>query len=152
MTWGNPPPFKSDPPRTSKPVMPEDLAKSGSEGANQKALMAWAALNVGKYPVLKLLFHIPNGGSRNIREAVELKAQGVKAGVPDLMLPCANGQWHGLFIELKIEKRRKEKNGGTSDEQIEWMLALAARGYFVKVCYGWIEAKETIEAYLEGRL
>ena len=31
------------------------------------------------------VFAVPNGGSRNLREAVNLKAQGVMAGVSDLM-------------------------------------------------------------------
>ena len=37
------------------------------------------------------MFRIPNGGSRHPAEAARLKAQGVKAGVPDLCIPVARG-------------------------------------------------------------
>ena len=50
------------------------------------------------------VFHIPNGGYRNAREAANLKRQGVKAGVPDLCIPVAKGGYHGLYIEMKTKK------------------------------------------------
>ena len=49
----------------------------------------------------RLIFHIPNGGKRNLREAVRLKKQGVVAGVPDLFCPEPTKLFHGLFVELK---------------------------------------------------
>lgn len=48
-------------------------------------------------------FHVPNGGSRHMLEAVKLKAMGVKAGVPDLCL-IAGGKPY--FLELKTTKGR----------------------------------------------
>lgn len=45
----------------------------------QEALFRWAAFARGKRPELDLLYHIPNGGSRNRLEAANLKRQGVKA-------------------------------------------------------------------------
>lgn len=155
MTWGNPPKFVPTKAKSSKVITPEDLAGT-SEGSHQKALMAWAALSVGKYPQLKWLVHIPNGGTRNIREAVELKAQGVKPGVPDLALFYAakiaqiqdwkDGHWHGLFIEMKTKPNKVSK------EQIAWLDNLKKEGYYVKVCYNWVEARNTLIAYLEGKL
>lgn len=56
---------------------------------------------------LRWLFAIPNGGSRDIREAVRLKRQGVKAGVSDMFLPIPNSMYHGLFIELKVGKTKQ---------------------------------------------
>ncbi len=73
-----------------------------SEFQEQCALFQWAAIEAKHYPVLDLLFAIPNGGSR--RDAIEganLKRSGVKAGIPDIFLPAANKGRHGLFIELK---------------------------------------------------
>jgi hypothetical protein len=155
MTWGNPPPFIPDPPKKGKKVTPEDLA-GASEGSQQKALMVWASLQSAKYPQLKWLVHIPNGGTRNIREAVELKAQGVKAGVPDLMLAYpvrqhwdqlnSDGSYHGLFLEMKVKPNK------VSPEQIAWIENLIINGYYCKVCYSWIEARDTLIAYLEGKL
>lgn len=152
MTWGNPPKFENGLKKQGKKIIPEDLAGQ-SEGSQQKALMVWAALNISKYPQLKYLFHIPNGGTRNLREAVELKAQGVKAGVPDLFLPYANiteqnpsSGYFGLFIELKVKPNKP------SQEQLEWMAALESYGYFTKVCYSWEEARDILIKYLEFKL
>jgi hypothetical protein len=115
-----------------------------TEAQEQVALFKWAELQAGKYPELKLLFAIPNGGSRNIIEAVHLKAQGVKAGVPDLCLPVARGGSHALYIELK-----RTKGGVVSVDQKSWLLALADQGYAVAVCKGWEAAAEIIKGYLE---
>ena len=158
MTWGNPPKLEPTKPKQGKVIKPEDLAGK-SEGSQQKALMVWAALNVDTYPQLKWLVHIPNGGTRNIREAVELKAQGVKAGVPDLMLPYAVRKrdyqgfgedfkygYHGCFLEMKVKPNKP------SQEQIEWLHNLLENGYYCKVCYSWTEARDTLIAYLEGKL
>ena len=156
MTWGSPPKFIPTKPKQGKIITPEQLAKSGSEDGEQMALFAWAALNCGQYPMLKWLYSVPNGGSRHIVEATKMVATGLRKGVPDICLPCVIENYikayNGLYIELKIEKRRKEKNGGCSEEQIEWIDYLQQAGYYVKVCYGWEEARDTIINYLEGKL
>lgn len=115
------------------------------EAQEQQTLFAWAALSVGKYPELALLYHIPNGGSRNKIEAANLKRQGVKAGVPDICLPVARGGYHGLYIELKAGRNK------TTEKQQEWLTALERQGYQAVVCYGWEEAKKAIEEYLFER-
>lgn len=76
-----------------------------TESVEQQCLFRWAAFQSGKYPELKLLYHVPNGGSRKKSEAGRFKAEGVKAGVPDLCLPVARGGYHGLYIELKRLKQ-----------------------------------------------
>jgi|Laugrespbdmm15dd_1035085.scaffolds.fasta_scaffold25847_3 hypothetical protein len=159
MTWGNPPPFKSEPPKQGKKITPEQLA-GDSESSQQKSLFAWAALNCGQYPALAYMFAIPNGGLRDIRTASTLKAEGVRSGVPDIFLPFAapkypseSETWYnGLFIEMKLEKYRNRKNGGCSDEQIDFIEWSTNAGYYCKVCYSWTEARDTLIAYLEGRL
>lgn len=62
-----------------------------TEAEEQIALFEWATLQSGRFPELALLYHVPNGGSRNKIEAARLRAQGVKSGVPDLCLPVARG-------------------------------------------------------------
>ena len=94
-----------------------------TEAQEQITLMNWAALQSGKYPELKLLYHVPNGGSRNKAEAGRLRAEGVKAGVPDLCLPVPRGGYHGLYIELK-----RQRGGRASDNQVEWLDALSKQG------------------------
>lgn len=152
MTWGNPPPFKLDPPKQGKMITPAQLASSGSEHGAQSALFAWAALSVGKYPQLKYMFAIPNGGLRDVRTAANLKAEGVKAGVPDIFLPVplhpygADNCYAGLFLELKVGKNKPTK------EQLEYIEYLKSAGYYCYVCYTWNVARDTIVAYLEGKL
>ncbi len=116
-----------------------------TEGEEQALLFSWAAMSLRKYPELGLLFHIPNGGKRGKAEAARFKAEGVKAGVPDLFLPVARGKYHGLFIELK-----RYKGGRVSDWQKHWLMELGWQGYRAEVARGWKEAAEIIKNYLEG--
>ncbi len=93
---------------------------------------------------MALLYHVPNGGSRKKAEAGRFRAEGVKAGVPDLCLPVARGGDHGLYVELKRLKGSK-----TSDDQKAWLSELAAQGYFTALCKGWEAAAKVITEYLE---
>lgn len=95
-----------------------------------------------QWPELALLFHIPNGGTRDPVEGKHLKQQGVKPGVPDLFLPVPSGRYHGLFIEMKTDK------GRASREQKWWIERLNAAGYFAEVCHGWESAARVLEWYL----
>jgi len=102
--------------------------------------------NYAKYNnKLRWLFAIPNGGSRDIREATRLKLQGVKAGVSDMFLPIPNSMFHGLFIELKVGANK------TSQLQDEFIDYVRNNGYMAKVCYGADEAIRTIKSYLEDK-
>lgn len=113
------------------------------ESDEQTQLMVWAEYMSGRYPELKLLYHIPNGGSRNSIEAYHLKQQGVKAGVPDLCLPVPRGTYHGLYIEMKVKGNKPTAN------QKEWIEKLREQGYKAEVCYGWEEASGVILDYFK---
>ena len=67
----------------------------------QCAIIEWADRQKHSVPALELLFHTPNGGSRNVIEAAKFKRMGVRAGVPDLMLPVPRQGYAGLCIDLK---------------------------------------------------
>jgi hypothetical protein len=129
----------------SKPVDPANIAKVPTEHAQQVAVFVWAALNFPKYPELRMMFAIPNGGERNKIVAANLKAEGVRAGVPDIFLPVPRGKWHGLFIEMKKE------GGPTNPRQKEFIKALQMQGYGACVCVGWLAATEALVGYLEWR-
>lgn len=113
-----------------------------TEYNEQATLFEWAKLASGRYPELRLLYHIPNGEKRHIAVAMKLKRMGVKAGVPDLHLPVARRKYNGLFMELKVNKNK------LTDNQKFWKEALEKEGYFVYVAYGWEEAKNVLEWYL----
>jgi len=117
-----------------------------TESDEQAALFSWAAMMRGKRPELQLLFHIPNGGVRSKSEAARFKSEGVKPGVPDICLPVARGPYHGLYIELK-----RQKGGRISEAQKKWLTELSLQGYLAVVAYGWKEASQIIEDYLDGK-
>jgi hypothetical protein len=114
-----------------------------SEHAEQVALMRWARLWSAHVPELALLFAIPNGGQRHKIVAARLRAEGVQAGVPDLFLPVARRDRHGLFIELK-----RSAGGRLSPAQKAVNDRLRAQGYEVRVAHGWDEARVVLCAYL----
>lgn len=118
------------------------------EDDHQKALFEWAGLASFRIPGLKNLFAIPNGGKRNPREAARLKAQGVRAGVPDIFLAYPKAGHSGLFIELKRPIVKGEAKPTVSDEQKLWLLRMTEAGYKTAVCYGWHEAREQILTYM----
>lgn len=114
-----------------------------SEDTEQINVVSWAGWNMNRYPELKWLFHVPNGGSRNKQEAVKFKQMGVKAGVSDLCLPYPKGIYCGLFIEMKYGNNRQQ------DTQKEFLADMATAGHFVATCYSAEEAIKVIEEYLE---
>jgi len=133
-------------------MTPEEIGKNPSEHMQQAALFAWAALSVGKYPMLKWMHAIPNGGARGndartcaIRGG-SMKAEGVKPGVSDIFLPCAKHGTHGLYIEMK------KKDGKPSKEQLDFKKDMQLAGYGVCICYSWTEARNVIIEYLSANL
>ena len=71
------------------------------EDTEQMGVIDWANWNLQRFPELKMLYHVPNGGKRNPTEAARFKAMGVKAGVPDLCLPVPMNGYAGLYIDMK---------------------------------------------------
>jgi len=127
-------PFKAKPAR-AKPI--------DREGQEQAALMQ--ELQLRYLQAYKLIYHVPNGGHRVKAVAAKLKGQGVKAGVPDLVLPMARGGYFGLYIEFKA---KPPFDAPVSPSQDAYLQALAAQGYLAIVCRGNIDAVEAIRAYL----
>ena len=119
------------------------------ESAEQKKIVQWWHLACRRYKLPeKILFAIPNGGRRDAITGARLKAEGVRAGVPDLFLAHPNSRGScGLFLELKQGKGSDK--GQLSEAQKECLFELNKQGYAVCVPYGFDEAKKYIEDYLE---
>ena len=128
-------------------VKAADALPVPTESAEQQCLFRWAAHSRGKWPEIELMYHIPNGGTRSKSEAGRFRAEGVKAGVPDICLPVARGGYHRMYVEMK-----RRKGGRVSPEQAAWIDALIHEGYVAIVCRGWEEAAGQIEAYMCGRM
>ncbi len=98
-------------------------------------------------------FAVPNGGSRNIREAANLKKEGVRSGVSDIVIVMKDLV---LFIELKrtadILKSGKLSTAkiSVSDSQIDF-LNVVNTGNITKafICYGYQEAISKILEYIK---
>lgn len=158
----------------------EDICKNDTEAGHQRALFAWAAVaayhgfravevwadtgvirNYGdaQIPCLKWLHAIHNQGHGDAIRGGRAKAEGVRAGIPDIFLPVVKWyepqkyelQYAGLYIELKkpsMRPVREGSKGGLSDEQIEFGLFAENNGYRWEVAYGWQEAAKIIQEYL----
>jgi len=113
------------------------------EGSEQAALFNWMKL---RHPLAwRLAYHVPNGGHRHKAVAAKLKAQGVKAGVPDISIALARGGNHGLYIEFKATPPHDAE---VASSQREWIGALVEQGYRAVICRGMKEAMAVIDDYL----
>jgi hypothetical protein len=116
-----------------------------TEHEEQVALMRLVELHRGRWPELGMLYAIPNGGKRSKITGAILKREGQKAGVPDLCLPVPRGEYHGLYIEMK-----RQKKSSISPEQVQWIAALRGQGYRAEICLGAAAAWEVIQEYVRG--
>lgn len=97
-----------------------------------------------EFPTLyKRLFAVPNGGRRDATTGARLKAEGVIAGVADLILlvPCKG--YGALLVEMKTAKGRQSK------AQKQWQKDTTAKGeYRYVVCRSKDDFRKAIKEYL----
>lgn len=117
-----------------------------TEQTEQICLFRWAAYESGAMPELRLMYHIPNEGKRTKMTGGILRMEGMKEGFPDIGLPVARGESHGLFIEMK-----RIQGKGPTEAQEKWMRDLSAQGYAVCWCRGWEAAAGVIKDYMQGK-
>lgn len=139
-----------------KGITPEMLAASGSEHGHQCAIFQWLALGQNQSATMKVIqamaFAVPNGGAREAHVGAAMRAEGVKPGIPDIVLPLRRSGYGGLWVELKLPGREREKAGGRSPAQVTWHERLAREGYAVVLAYGWQAACWALVAYECSRL
>lgn len=90
----------------------------------------------------QLLFAVPNGGRRDKISGAKLKAEGVVAGVSDLILLVARHGYHGLLIEMKTQK------GHQSQLQRQWQSLVERQGYRYVVIRSIEEFIDIVNGYL----
>jgi hypothetical protein len=119
----------------------------------QVKVMLYVAQN---FPELKKVVHAsPNGASRkNAFEAMRLNYAGLCKGHPDLQFMIMRGNYGGLFIEMKkrIEDYSSEQNAlkEVHIEQHHCRIELNKRGYLSIVCFGYEEAVEAFQSYMNN--
>ena len=115
----------------------QTLTISRSESDEQIGFVSWFE---AQFPGVRI-FHVPNGGHRAPSVAKRLKAEGVRAGVPDLFIPS----WR-VWIEMK-----RTAGGRLSQEQKEWAEYLTGCGYAVIVANGATDASRQLLQVLRER-
>lgn len=83
-------------------------------------------------------FSVPNGGQRSKATAGKLRAEGVKAGVADLIVIAPHGV---LAIELKTDTGRQ------SQSQRGWQSALEDVGHTYRICRSIDEVEEALREF-----
>lgn len=115
---------------------------SHEEADIQSEFFAQAKIFFPRIPE-KLLFAVPNGGSRNKLEAINLKRQGVKSGVADVLLLIPKGGFASLCLEFKT------KTGKQSPEQKEFQKQAEKCGSKYVIVRSVKEAIEKVREYLK---
>lgn len=110
------------------------------EGMLQKECVRWFRY---QYPLYKIhLFAVPNGGTRNKKEAAEMKRQGVTAGVSDLFLAVPNKEFSGFFIEMKYGYNK------ATAEQLVFGNSMKIAGYHFSVIYTFDDFEREVTEYM----
>lgn len=91
------------------------------------------------------LLAIPNGGKRQPREAARLKAEGVKPGVSDLLLPLRRHGMAGFWLELKAPGKRPTR------DQLAWLERMRLAGYRAEWADDWARAAGMLAEYVGVR-
>nr|WP_256380195.1 VRR-NUC domain-containing protein [Brenneria sp. hezel4-2-4] len=86
--------------------------------------------------------HIPNEGKRGPKAARDAKRLGVRSGVPDLLLALPRGGYACLWIEMKA------RDGKLTTQQVIWLSRLESVGYYAVYCFGFTQAVNVLERYL----
>lgn len=120
-----------------------------SERQEQLALVKW----LGYHPILKNYFcKNDNEGKRTPQQGANLKRLGLRPGVSDIFIYYPSNGFHGLWIEMKRNKKytKSEMNTPTWIAQERFLESVKSVGYEAKICYGWEDGVRVIERYLRS--
>ena len=113
-----------------------------SEHQIQSGFTEWLNWQANQYRALATAYAIPNGGLRSKAQAGKLKAEGVRAGIPDYCFPFARQGFNALYIEFK------DGNKPLSASQKAMVPLLRANGNRVDVAGSVEQAIAIVEDYM----
>jgi hypothetical protein len=120
---------------------------SPSEHAEQVALLQWWAVYAPAHGLdVRLLVAMPSAAKRSYKLAARMKAEGLRAGYPDLILDFPAPGFHGMRIEMK------SASGRVAPEQAAYHELLRRMDYNVVTCYGYDDARRAIQFYCQSAL
>ena len=142
-----------------KPLYKPARARLEPEHDIQAAFIAYANLMALKDERWGYIYHSANGGYRHPKTAAKLKEDGVRAGVPDICVPCAGNvkdpfadtgeqnsfECHALYIEFKAGR-----NNMTTAQQL-FANGLIKMGNHHVVCRSAEEAIDLVTDWLSGK-
>ena len=112
-----------------------------SEAHLQKAVVDYIKL---QYPKAKYCASLGGQYQKFQSQRKKAKETGYVAGFPDLQITEPKGKYHGLFIELKLNKQCY-----ASSYQKQWIKDLNERGYKAEICKGFDECIKLIDNYFK---
>ena len=104
----------------------------------QTACVEWFRYAYKNY----VIFAVPNGGSRNAREAANMKRSGTLAGASDLIIVAEQAV---LFIEMKTKTNKQ------TELQVAFQQAVERLGHTYAVCHSLKEFQLVVERFLKER-
>lgn len=116
-----------------------------TESKIQQRIIKWWAMEAAQRKIPEsLLMAFPLQGQRSKANGSRMKAEGMRAGTPDMFLAVPMGKYHGLWIELK------RPTGRIAPSQKTMLAELDAQGYAAYASYGFDAAVKLITGYLAG--
>lgn len=114
------------------------MKKQDLEHIEQVAFVKWFNDNFPTW----IIFAIPNGHKRSIKEGIKIKAEGGLSGTPDLIVLLPNDKT--VMIEMKDLK------GSLSPNQKDFIDKAETLGHTVIVGYGCTDASKKFLDYLKN--
>ncbi len=125
---------------------------AGSEHKEQvKVIAAWDGTRnraglAFKYGLpIYALYAVPNAARRGPQLGAWMKAEGLRAGIPDLQLDVARDGFHGLRIEMKFGRNQE------SEAQTEVLDHLRRQGFKTYTFWTADVAIDAIQDYLDRK-
>lgn len=124
---------------------PAKLAYQGDEQKFQTECSKWLRKELYLRGEPQIYYHVPNERKASMAQMCRLKAQGVLAGVSDVVLPLRSEEYSGIYCELKAN------TGSPSKEQKAFLAGVAAEGHLAVVINDLETFKEVFTFYLDQR-
>lgn len=122
------------------PQEPPKTPLDFEESRLQSSCVLWFRTQYRRYA--NLLFSVPNGAKRSRRQGARYKAEGMVAGVSDLILLIPRGCYGSLCIEMKQKGNYQQKN------QKEWQALAESVGNKYVVCKTIEEFMRAVNSYM----
>lgn len=118
-----------------------------SENQEHRALVKYLSY----HPIVRDYFCKNNNeGKRTEAQGWNLKLMGLRPGVSDLFIYYPTKSYHGLWLEVKRNKKYtpSEQKTDTWMAQEKFLETVKSVGFAGEFCYGWLNGKKIIDDYL----